>query len=221
MSKTAVCHAAVPRLAAGPVAWTPSTPHEATLADLVHSLVVEGTSIAQDLLVIAASQGRPPGGEWPQSAPYPGPPRAFHQGLFSPAFSLAECMWGSPPLRGACDHVPSGAPASPGNGLSQTPGCTATSCVQTARWWGPSTRLPAGPPTTEGTCPSVKAMTAVFPVLGGEVGCREESVRLLGTTLNVAIGGALSLLNLVLLSRLDGSSWLNSPEATPSPGIWK
>lgn len=82
-------------------------------------------------------------------------------------------------------------------------------------------RLPTGPPTSEGMCPAVKAMTAVFPVLGGEVGCREESVRLLGTTLNVAVGGALSLLNLVLLSRLDGISWLNSPEATPSPGIWK
>ena len=36
--------------------------------------------------------------EWPPSAPYPGTPRAFHQALFSPAFPLAEGMWGCPPL---------------------------------------------------------------------------------------------------------------------------
>lgn len=61
-------------------------------------------------------------------------------------------------------------------------------------------------------------MTAVFPNLGGEVGGREESAGLLGTALNVAVRGALSLLNLVLLSRLDG---INSTKAALSPGIWK
>lgn len=84
--------------------------------------------------------------------------------------------------------------------------------------WGPSTRPPTGPPASEGKCPAVKAMTAVFPNLGGEVGGREESAGLLGTALNVAVRGALSLLNLVLLSRLDG---INSTKAALSPGIWK
>lgn len=44
--------------------------------DLVQGLVVEGTSIAQDLLVIAASQGLPPG----EGGPYL-PPTQGHLGL--------------------------------------------------------------------------------------------------------------------------------------------
>lgn len=58
---------------------------------------------------------------------------------------------------------------SPGNGLSQTPGCPATSCIQTARLWGPSVRLPTGPPASEGECLAVREMTAASPILDGEV----------------------------------------------------
>lgn len=67
LSTTAVCHAYAARLAAGPAAWAPSP--RGCSEDPVQSLAVEGTSIAQGLLVTAASRGRPPGWGGPHLPP--------------------------------------------------------------------------------------------------------------------------------------------------------